>query len=54
MRLHRGRAHRGGRPDPFRARHRPGVDGYGRLVVATPDGLETFAVGDVVHARLGR
>ena len=29
-----------------------GVDAYGRLVVATAEGLETFAVGDVVHARL--
>ena len=29
-----------------------GVDQYGRLEVATPDGLRVFAVGDVVHARL--
>lgn len=31
-----------------------GVDRYGRLQVATAGGLQTFAVGDVVHARLGR
>lgn len=30
-----------------------GVDAFGRLRVATADGLQTFAVGDVVHARLG-
>lgn len=30
-----------------------GVDQYGRLEVATPDGVRAFAVGDVVHARLG-
>ncbi|NLE97358.1 MAG: biotin--[acetyl-CoA-carboxylase] ligase [Propionibacterium sp.] len=29
-----------------------GVDDDGRLIVETADGLETFAVGDVVHARL--
>ena len=29
-----------------------GVDRYGRLEVATADGLRVFAVGDVVHARL--
>ena len=29
-----------------------GVDQYGRLEVATADGLRAFAVGDVVHARL--
>lgn len=29
-----------------------GVDEHGRLQVATARGLETFAVGDVVHARL--
>jgi BirA family biotin operon repressor/biotin-[acetyl-CoA-carboxylase] ligase len=29
-----------------------GVDQYGRLEVATPDGLRVFAVGDIVHARL--
>ncbi|SHJ14845.1 BirA family transcriptional regulator, biotin operon repressor / biotin-[acetyl-CoA-carboxylase] ligase [Tessaracoccus bendigoensis DSM 12906] len=29
-----------------------GVDEYGRLQVATASGIETFAVGDVVHARL--
>ncbi|WP_158600580.1 biotin--[acetyl-CoA-carboxylase] ligase [Tessaracoccus antarcticus] len=31
-----------------------GVDEFGRLQVATATGLETFAVGDVVHARLHR
>lgn len=30
-----------------------GVDEYGRLQVATARGVQTFAVGDVVHARLG-
>ncbi|GAA4899013.1 biotin--[acetyl-CoA-carboxylase] ligase [Tessaracoccus lubricantis] len=30
-----------------------GVDVFGRLQVATADGVQTFAVGDVVHARLG-
>lgn len=30
-----------------------GVDTYGRLQVATASGVQTFAVGDVVHARLG-
>ena len=30
-----------------------GVDQYGRLEVANPDGVRAFAVGDVVHARLG-
>lgn len=30
-----------------------GVDAFGRLQVATAQGLQTFAVGDVVHARLG-
>lgn len=30
-----------------------GVDAYGRLQVETATGLQTFAVGDVVHARLG-
>lgn len=30
-----------------------GVDGFGRLQVATAQGLQTFAVGDVIHARLG-
>lgn len=30
-----------------------GVDRYGRLQVATASGEQTFAVGDVVHARLG-
>lgn len=30
-----------------------GVDQFGRLQVATAAGIETFAVGDVVHARLG-
>lgn len=29
-----------------------GVDAHGRLQVATARGVETFAVGDVVHARL--
>jgi len=29
-----------------------GVDAFGRLEVATAHGVETFAVGDVVHARL--
>lgn len=29
-----------------------GVDEYGRLEVATAKGIKTFAVGDVVHARL--
>lgn len=29
-----------------------GVDEYGRLQVATARGIETFAVGDVVHARI--
>lgn len=29
-----------------------GVDAFGRLQVATGDGVQTFAVGDVVHARL--
>ena len=29
-----------------------GVDDFGRLQVATGTGLETFAVGDVVHARM--
>lgn len=29
-----------------------GVDRFGRLQVATAVGIETFAVGDVVHARL--
>lgn len=29
-----------------------GVDRFGRLQVATASGIETFAVGDVVHARL--
>lgn len=31
-----------------------GVDDTGRLQVATPSGIETFAVGDVVHAGLAR
>lgn len=31
-----------------------GVDEYGRLVVTTREGERTFAVGDVVHARLAR
>lgn len=31
-----------------------GVDAFGRLRVATDAGMQTFAVGDVVHARLGR
>lgn len=31
-----------------------GVDEFGRLQVATAGGIETFAVGDVVHAKLGR
>lgn len=31
-----------------------GVDEFGRLQVATSTGLETFAVGDVVHARMHR
>lgn len=31
-----------------------GVDEYGRLRVATATGIETFAVGDVVHARMHR
>lgn len=31
-----------------------GVDEFGRLQVATATGIETFAVGDVVHARLHR
>ncbi|MDO5676977.1 MAG: biotin--[acetyl-CoA-carboxylase] ligase [Propionibacteriaceae bacterium] len=30
-----------------------GVDHFGRLQVATAAGLQTFAVGDVIHARLG-
>ena len=30
-----------------------GVDAFGRLQVATATGVQTFAVGDVVHARLG-
>ena len=30
-----------------------GVDEFGRLQVATPRGVESFAVGDVVHAKLG-
>ncbi|MBB1509392.1 biotin--[acetyl-CoA-carboxylase] ligase [Tessaracoccus sp. Y36] len=30
-----------------------GVDVFGRLQVATASGLQTFAVGDVIHARLG-
>lgn len=30
-----------------------GVDAFGRLQVATPEGVQTFAVGDVIHARLG-
>lgn len=30
-----------------------GVDALGRLQVATARGLESFAVGDVVHAKLG-
>ena len=30
-----------------------GVDAFGRLQVATADGLQTFSVGDVIHARLG-
>ncbi len=29
-----------------------GVDEFGRLQVATATGIETFAVGDVVHARM--
>lgn len=29
-----------------------GVDTYGRLQVATTTGIQTFAVGDVVHARM--
>lgn len=29
-----------------------GIDQFGRLQVATPSGIQTFAVGDVVHARL--
>ncbi|MFT3887351.1 MAG: biotin--[acetyl-CoA-carboxylase] ligase [Arachnia sp.] len=29
-----------------------GVDQFGRLEVASADGIRTFAVGDVVHARL--
>ena len=29
-----------------------GIDAYGRLEVATARGVEIFAVGDVVHARL--
>ena len=31
-----------------------GVDEYGRLQVATASGIETFAVGDVIHARLAQ
>lgn len=31
-----------------------GVDDVGRLLVTTAEGVETFAVGDVVHASLGR
>lgn len=31
-----------------------GVDKFGRLEVATAEGVQTFAVGDVVHARLNR
>ena len=31
-----------------------GVDEHGRLRVATASGTETFAVGDVIHARLAR
>ena len=31
-----------------------GVDDLGRLQVSTPTGMQTFAVGDVVHARLRR
>jgi biotin--[acetyl-coA-carboxylase] ligase len=31
-----------------------GVDEHGRLRVATASGIETFAVGDVIHARLAR
>ena len=30
-----------------------GVDEFGRLQVATATGVQTFAVGDVIHARLG-
>ena len=30
------------------------IDEFGRLQVATSTGLETFAVGDVVHARMHR
>lgn len=30
-----------------------GVDQWGRLQVTTATGIETFAVGDVVHAKLG-
>lgn len=29
-----------------------GVDEFGRLQVSTPRGVQTFAVGDVVHARI--
>ena len=31
-----------------------GVDEHGRLRVATASGIETFAAGDVIHARLAR
>lgn len=31
-----------------------GVDDFGRLQVATASGIQTFAVGDVVHARMHR
>lgn len=31
-----------------------GVDEHGRLQVATASGIETFAVGDVIHARLAQ
>ena len=47
-----GVAHRAGRhPDQRLPR---GVDDVGRLLVTTAEGVETFAVGDVVHASLGR
>lgn len=39
----------GGVPKPGTGR---GIDDDGHLVVETADGLETFSVGDVVHARL--
>lgn len=29
------------------------IDQFGRIVVSTEEGLQAFAVGDVVHARLG-